>query len=94
MIRFEVGIPIEDANNNSVDTSSLQSAMESLASDAQTHAIGQDTLFKSGSFITQENIYFWLIPDTAVTSATTNFNTFVNNHSFSTAPYAHNWTIS
>lgn len=94
MTRFEIGIPIEDSNNNSPDTTSLQSAMELIASDAQTHSIGQDTLFKAGSFITQLNMYFWFIPDTDVSQATSNFNTFISNNTFNTSPYTHNWTVN
>lgn len=94
MTKFEVGIPTVDANQNYVDTTSLQSSMESIASDGLSHLFGQDTIFKAGNFQIQDNILFWIVADTDVSAATSNFNTFIANYTFSVAPYAHSWTVN
>lgn len=94
MTRFEVGIPGQDSTNNQVNFSSLQTNMESIASDAMTHNIGQDTIWKAESYQIQMNNFCWFIPDTDVTQANTYFSNFIGGYTFSVTPYAHSWSIA
>lgn len=94
MTRFEIAIPTIDANSNFVDTSSLSTAMEAIAIDGLTHLVGQDTVRQGGNFQGQANVTYWIVQDTAVSQATTNFNTFISGFTFSLAPYTHNWVIN
>lgn len=94
MLKFEIAIPLEDASSNNVDTTSLQSAMEALASDSISHGIGQDTRWHAGNFIDQCNLWFWLIPDASLASAQSALATFVSGFTFSNAPYSFSYSVS
>ena len=92
--RFQVGIPLGDINTNYVDTTSLQTNMETIAIDGLSHNIEQDTIYKSGVYQAQMNAFFWLIEDTQVTQATTYYNNFIAGYTFSINPYTHNWSVN
>jgi hypothetical protein len=94
VLRFDAIIPQSDFNGVFVNASSLQSSMELIATDVQSHNMGQDTVFKGGNFIGQMTIYSWFINDTDLSSAQNNFNTFISSYSWSIIPYCHYWSIN
>lgn len=91
---FQVGIPNLDSSGNSVQVLNLESAMEPLSSDGNSHFVGQDTRWHSGSFIDQCSIFFWLIPDTNLASAKSAYETFISGFTFANPPYEFSFSIS
>lgn len=94
MTRYQVGIPQEDASNNTVDTSSLRTAMESIAIDAISHNIGQDTRWQSGNFVEQYGIWYWDIADADLSTAQSNFSTFTSGFTFTHSADQHAWSLT
>lgn len=94
MTRFEVGIPLSDANGNYMETTSLQQSMETIALDATSHNSGQDTRYKAGAFLDQCTLWRWEINDADLTTAQNNYNTFIAGYTFTNSPYMHSYTIA
>jgi len=94
MTRYQVGIPMEDISNNTVDPSPLRSAMESIALDGLSHNVGQDTRWQSGNFIEQYAIWYWDIADGDLATAQSNLATFVSGFTFSHPADQHAWVLS
>lgn len=94
MTRFHIGMPLNDINGNYVDTTTLQTSLESIATDGLSHNIGQDNIYKGGVYQSQFNSLFWQVEDTNVTQAMTYYNNFIAGYTFSIDPYAHYWSIN
>lgn len=94
MLKFDAVIPQTDANGNFINMDSLQSSMEIIANDNQTHNMGQDTIYKSGTYMGQSIVYSWFIADTNLSTAITNYTNFINGITFSVSPYYHSWTVN
>jgi len=74
--KVEIFVPLDDASGNSVDPTTVVSAMEALSSNGTTIEFSAANIFVAEAYIGQGNWLFWVIADTNIASARSAYNTF------------------
>lgn len=81
-ILFHVNAPSVDINGNVASTVSFQNSMEAIAIDAVTRIDAGVYQFKAEVYQAQSQGLYWLILDTNLSTAESNYNTFKTSYTW------------
>jgi hypothetical protein len=74
--------PLEDASGAIVDTSSLITSLESIALGNITIVSQAVSIYKAGVYTGQGSMLLWVVADTNVATAISDYNTFVSRYTW------------
>ena len=92
LVRYSVRIPTQDISGNPINffpSNTLSTNMEAIAVYGFTHGGIQDTRWISGGFADQCNVLHWIIDNTELSTAESNYSLFVGGYAFTNEPRQH-----